>query len=838
MSTAVPGLARIFLASLLRRRLATALSLLAIALGVALGLAVQLIHQAALDEFGRGSRQLAGAADLQVVGGADGFDDALYLELARRGEIAAASPVLEIDAKLPGERETLKIYGIDLFQAAEVEHGLLPRAEQGADRLAALEDDALFLSATARQRLAGRIADGTLTVQSGLAERPLRIRGEVPGAEAGQALAVMDIAAAQRQFGGIGKLSRIDLRLAAGVDREQALAALRPLLPAGLSVRSPEAAGGELGALSRAYRVNLTMLAAIALLTGGFLVFSTQFLAVARRRREFALLRALGMERRQLMRGLLLEGAAVGLLGGVLGVALGYLLTAAAFRFLGADLGAGYFHGVVPALRWESASAAVYLLLGGLAGVAGTALPALAASRIAPARALHAGEGEASLALHARPRWRAALALLGGAGVLAALPPVAGIPLAGYAAVFAMLVAAILALPGAAALMTRALGRGRDAVGRLVRARLGAAPGQAVIAGAGVVASVALAAAMAIMVSSFRLSVDDWLSRVLPADLYLRASSSQASGHLDDAALARIAATPGVAAVDSARIIDLRLDDSHLPVALLARAVEGGWGLPLVAGSTRSSGDAPGAWLSEAVADRFGKHVGDRVELPLGGAARTFIVAGIWRDYARQQGAILIEQSTYRALTGDQRINDVAIRLAAGADAGEVATRLRAQFGAGTIDIALPAELRRITLEIFDRTFLITYLMEAVAVLIGLFGIATTFAALATARRGEFGMLRHLGLTRGEIGRLVAFEGALTAACGVAVGLVAGGGIAWILIAVINRQSFHWSMDVNVPVGALALFAAALVALAAAVARLAGARAMQDSAVRAVREDW
>lgn len=837
---AVPGLRRLFLAGLLRRRLASALSLLAIALGVALGLAVQLIHGAALDEFGRGSRLLAGEADLQVIGGADGFDEALYFTLAARSDIAAASPLLEIEAKLPGRTDTLKVLGIDLFQAAQVQSGLLPRPAPPADRLAALEEDALFLSAAARRQLETLIVDDVLTVQSGLVRRPLRIRGELPGVEQGQALAVMDIAAAQRQFDRLGRLSRIDLRLADGTDRAAVRTALQAVLPAGLGLRAPEAAGGELGALSRAYRVNLTMLAAIALLTGGFLVFSTQFLSVARRRREFALLRALGMARAQLLRGLLAEGAAVGLAGAVLGIVLGHALAALAFRVLGGDLGAGYFQGVTPHLSWQGAGVAAYLALGIAAGLAGTLLPARAAARIEPARALRAGEGEAALALQARPRWRGAAVLLALAAALCGLPSLAGIPVAGYVAVLLVLAAAILALPGAAAAATRTLGRGRDAVGRLARARLAAAPGQAVVAGAGVVASVALAAAMAIMVSSFRGSVDDWLTRVLPADLYLRASGSQASGFIDEAALDRIARTPGVGTLDTVRAIGLRLEDGRPPVTLIARAVRGGWGLPLVEGSLTPAADAGQtlAWLSEAVADRLGKRIGDTIVLPLAGRQTPFMVAGIWRDYARQQGAIVVERSVYRALSGDTRINDVAIRVSPGVSPGEVAGRLREALGADLVDIALPAEIRRVTLTIFDRTFLVTYLMEAVAIVIGLFGIATTFAALATARRGEFAMLRHLGLTRGEVGRLVACEGALTAASGVAVGLAAGAAIAWILIAVVNRQSFHWSMDVSVPFAALGLFALTLVLLAAAVANIAAGRAMRGAVVEAVKEDW
>ncbi|HRP23520.1 ABC transporter permease [Thauera sp.] len=871
------SLRRVFLASLLRRRLATALSLLAIALGVALGLAVQLIHGAALDEFGRGVRLLSGEADLQVVGPREGFDEGIYPLLARRAEVAEASPVLEIEARLPGRDDSLRILGVDLFRLMRVQPALMPLADReaagevggneggdeargareaepsrtgGDGRLAALQPHNLFLSADARAVLTQpyrsasgesqppAISDGYLLAQSGLRSLRLRIAGQLPGASG--SIGVMDIAGAQQHFERVGTLSRIDLKLAEGVELGTARLALETLLPPGVSLRVPEAAASEVGTLSRAYRVNLTMLAAIALLTGGFLVFSTQLLSVARRRREFALLRALGLERRELMRGLLAEGALVGVVGGALGVALGYALAGGAFRFVGGDLGAGFFRGLSPTLAFDPALSLAYLFLGVGAGVAGTWIPAREAARVPPARALRAGEGERAGLPQAHARGRIAALLLALAGLACLLPPLSGIPVGGYAAVALILAAAVLALPALARAVLPLLAHGRSALWRLAHARLSATPAQAVVAGAGVIASVALAVSMAIMVSSFRVSVDDWLEQVLPADLYLRASSSSASGYLDPEALAAIAAVDGVATVDTTRLANLRLSDAEPLFSVLARPAQGNWGLPLVAGSMSVPEDAalPPIWVSEAAADRHRLAPGSHFELPLGGRLQRFIVVGIWRDYARQYGAALVERGDYVALTGDTRVNDAALRVAPGVDPAAVAEALRQRFGAEHITIALPGEIRALSLQIFDRTFLITYLMEAVAVLIGLFGIATTFAALATTRQGEFGMLRHLGLTRAEIGRLIAFEGALTAGLGVLAGTLAGGAIAWVLIEVINRQSFHWSMDLAVPWLVLGVFAFSLVALAALVARLAGRHAMQRSAVLAVKADW
>ena len=834
------ALRHIFLASLTRRRLATALSLFAIALGVALGLAVQLIHVAALDEFGRGMRLLAGEADLQVLGPRGGFDDTVYVQIAGRAEVADAGPVLEVEARLPGRDDTLRIFGVDVFRAAGVHPALMPQPESAASPdgpLAVLAPDALFLSPAARVALAVSPGD-TLDVQVGTQVIPLRIAGTVPAAGLGQSLGVMDIAAAQQAFGRIGSISRIDVRVKPGIPIDLARQSIGGVLPAGVELLTPGASESQASGLSQAYRVNLTMLAVIALLTGGFLVFSTQLLAIARRRQELAFLRALGLDRAALQRGLLAEGAVVGLAGALLGIALGHALAGLAFSFVGGDLGAGYFRGVQPELRFNPTASVAYLLLGVLAGLAGAWLPAREAAAMIPARALRAGD-EAEI-FRARPRAAFAATCLLAAILLCLLPPIGGVPVFGYVAVALILAAAVLVLPALVRRAMIALDRLQGVAWRLACTRLAAAPGQAVVAGAGVVASVALAVAMAIMVSSFRYSVDDWLTRILPADLYVSPSTAASSGFLTPELVDRIARLPGIATTRPVRFDTVRLDAERYPVTLIARPVDGGAALPLVGdtvAATTADTTRP-AWVSEAMADLLSLKVGDRLSLPLAGRHTEFHVTGIWRDYARQHGAVVIELADYRELTGDLVANDLAVWLADGASAEGVSRAIHTVLDERTVRIATPGEIRAISLAIFDRTFFVTYMMEAVAVLIGLFGVSTSFAALATVRRKEFGMLRHLGLTKGEIGRLLTIEGALTAALGTAAGMAAGGAIAIVLIEVINRQSFHWSMDLRLPVAGLLLFGGALVLLAALAARLSGYQAMQQSAVISVREDW
>jgi putative ABC transport system permease protein len=157
---------------------------------------------------------------------------------------------------------------------------------------------------------------------------------------------------------------------------------------------------------------------------------------------------------------------------------------------------------------------------------------------------------------------------------------------------------------------------------------------------------------------------------------------------------------------------------------------------------------------------------------------------------------------------------------------------------ADRIDFAEPSELRAQALTLFDRSFAITYVLEAIAILIGLAGVAATISAQTIARMREFGMLRHIGTTNRQIVAMVASEGALLGLIGIAAGCALGLALSQILIHVINPQSFNWTMTTRVPWALLLAVAAALVATSAGTAVLAGRRAVSRDAVRAVSEDW
>ena len=813
----------------------TLIATLAIALGVALGFAIQTVNRSAIAEFTQGVATLSGSADLVVRGPADGFDEAVFVRVARERGVAAASPVVEVDVRLPSRDQSLAFTGVDVLRAAAITPGLVGR---GAASLDLLRDDRAFLSPAALAML-GRAVGDTLEVQAGASVATLTIAGTVD-APAGRRLAVVDIAAAQERFGRLGRVSRVDVRVRPGADVETVRTALAALLPAGVTVVRPDETTAMASRMTRAYRVNLNVLALVALFTGSLLVFSTQALSVVRRRTQLALLRTLGLSRRALVALLLAEGALIGAAGAALGLVAGYALATILLRAVGADLGAGFFRGEAPALAFSAAAAGLFGVLGVLAAIAGAWLPALEAARASPAAAIKAGDDER--AFRHLASMRPGIACLVLALAVVALPPIGGLPVFGYGAIALMLVGTLLLLPTLARALLARVPRPRATGTALALDSLRAAPGQATVSLAAIVAAVALAVSMAIMVASFRDSLAAWLDRVLPADVYLRAGGASSAGWLSADEQRAIAGFPGVRAAEFMRVLRVIVRDDEAPVVVLARDLDRANAadrIALVGDALDVGADRPPpAWVSESYADRFGVAPGDAIELPLAGRQARFTVAGLWRDYARQTGAVLIERSGYVALTGDDRVNDAALWLAPGARSDDVREAIGARFGRDRLDVATPGEIRAISLAVFDRTFAVTYALEAVAIAIGLVGLSASFGALALARRREFGVLRHLGMTRRDIGAMLAAEGALVSAVGLAVGLGLGGAISLILVHVVNRQSFRWSMDLHVPWLELAAFSLALLALATLTAFASARRATAGDTVAAVREDW
>ena len=911
------------------------LAVLAIAIGVALGLAVHLVNRSALGEFDQALARINGQADAQIVPAMRAFDEALYGRLigpeGRMAGINSASPVIALTVharridradgarRAPAARPdalaaeagdaarttvALNLIGLDLFRAATVTPELLPSAGEpprearagqadaaataapaiaprkdpvdgtdtgagsslgsanngsgtGGSGSAVFGDDTVFLSPSARTRLGVQIGD-PITVAVGLREQRLRVAGEVAAGQGGPPVAVMDLGALQWRFDWLGHLNRIDLRLADGIDATRLATSLQTLLADTALVQTPDASARRMSNLSRAYRVNLLVLSGVALFTGAFIVYATLALTVTRQQTSLALLGVLGGPRRLVDAVVLGQGLALGLVGSAMGVLAGIGIAWLLLSRVGADLGAGYFQAGGVSLQITALPILLGLLAGALTGWAGAWLPLRQLQQqplLARLRGL-AAEDRLRVGAHARRRILV-LTLVWSAGglVLQALPPVFGLPLPAYAAIACVLFAGIVAVPLVIGLYARALGAllaplaprptGPLALAlSLAVARLRGAPAAASGALSGIVVSFALACAMAIMVGSFRDSVDAWLARVLPADLYARGNTTGLHGPIEAGLPARLSRLPGIARVESQRVSEIDPGEGRGPITVIARRIDAAHpdrelpltGLPRL--DAGAAGDVP-IYVSEAMVDLHGLQPGTVTTLPLGPPGTRFVVRAVWRDYARQSGAVAIDRADYARLTGDTHSNDLAVWLAPGTRPAEAQSLLiAAEPGLAAMGWRSTEDLRELSLGIFDRSFFITYLLEAITLGVGLFGVATGFAADAWSRSREFGMLRHLGLSRRELGTQLGLEAALLVGCALIWGGALGFGIAWILIERVNPQSFHWTMDMSVPGVLIASAAVTMVLLGAATAYLATRRASGQSPIAAVRADW
>ena len=828
-----------------------AAAVVAVMLGVALALSVHLINASALSEFSQAVRSVNGQPDLTLRASQGQFDESLYARIASLPEVSVASPVLELSTYAQaagGTRQSLRVLGVDALLLARLAPELLPRPADADDRFAFFAPATVFLNAAAQNALGA----GSLQLQSGLNMLAVRVAGSV--AAGGGPLAVMDLGAAQDLFGRGGELTRVDLQLRAGVDRADFVRRQHSAAdwPAQLQWSEPGDAAQRVSQLSRAYRINLTVLALVALFTGAFLVFSVLSLSVAKRAQQLALLGVLGLGGATRLHLVLCESLLLGLLGSAAGVALGSALAALALRLLGGDLGGGYFAGIAPVLQWSWAAALTYGGLGVVAALVGGWWPARTAQQLPPAQSLKglgvapAGHGHAWLSL----------ALLLGGALLALLPPVAGIALGAYLSVALLLVGGIGALPGLIGLLYGRLSPlvAKRALPMLAVERARRVRESAGVAVSGVVASLSLAVALTIMVASFRHSVTDWLDVVLPADLYVRTAGSSAAGetaYFSAEFVQAVAAVPGVARVGGLRVTQLLLSPDQPAVALIARDMQTpARVLPLVGPALSVPAGAIGIYVSEPMLTRYQASVGQFFEPMANSFAKTgeprFFVAGVWRDYARQFGAIAMDEQDFVRLTGDRRVNDLALWLAPGAreDAVQAGIRQLAAQSTGPglnselIELASAGQIRTRSLQIFDRSFAVTYWLQAVAIAIGLFGVAANFSAQVLARRKEFGLLAHLGLTRRQVLSVVAGEGAAWTVMGSLAGLALGLAVSVVLVHVVNPQSFHWSMDLQVPWLRLLALCVAVVLAGTLTAWLAGRAAASADAVLAVKEDW
>lgn len=822
-----------------------------VALGIALAVAIHTVNRSALGEFGRALDLVNGQATAQLVMPAGDFPDGLFDEVVSRQAalgIQAVSPVLERST------QTVHVLGLDIFQAGRVTPALMPSVSE-KQRMMLFDRDAIFLSATALKELDVAVGD-TLMLTVGGKKENFNVAGLVPGAS-GQSLAVMDLGVAQWRLEGMGRLSRLDIQLLEG----QSLKDLEDALERsnlGLKLVTADDRDRRMSNLSRAYRVNLSVLALVALFTGAFLVFTTISFSVLRQQSQLALLSVLGASRSWLFALVLTQALFVAAIGGALGIGAGLGFAALLLRLVGGDLGGGYFAASVPPLEIDVLVLLGFWLLSLAVGVLAGYFPARAATSGSPAMQLRAGAAERALkpVLH----YRVALVLAATSVALAFLPAIDGLPIAAYASIAFILFAGLALTPSLvnqcfsfiARMLSRSSVHTSSSSFILATWRLAQAPASAAGLIAGVVAALALTVAMVVMVASFRDSVTQWLDQVLPADLYASLSRSDLNQALtrDPSLLQAITAVPGVARVEFTLQQQMLFRPDRPEVALIARPVpveRAAQVLPLTGSvslqKTGTQSLLPEVYVSEAMTDLYDWKPGEIHRLPVAGIAGSGLsvwVAGVFRDYGRQHGSVVMDIATYQRLTGDLRRTDIALWLTAQARSTDVLERLRSQFSSfKDLEFRSSADLRALSLTIFDRSFAMTYALEIAALLVAIFSVAAGFAGQALLRQKEFALMQHLGQSSPQLMGWITYESGMLLALAACWGTVLGILMSQVLIHRVNPQSFHWTMQTSMPVVAVSVLMLGIVLLGIVAAVWAAKRNLKaERLALSLREDW
>jgi len=824
-----------------------------VACGIALAVAIHTVNRSALSEFGRALDTINGQASAQLVFVTGDMPDAVFDDIVSRQAalgIRAVSPVLRRDTNF------LTVLGIDVFRAAQVTPALMPSAASGQARQL-FSGDSIFLSATALQSLDLAIGD-SLTLSIDDQQETFVISGLVPGA-AGQSLAVMDLGLAQWRLNGMGQLSRLDIVPEPGQSFD-AIAGAVEALNLGLSLVTADDRDRRMSNLSRAYRVNLSVLALVALFTGAFLVFTTISFSVLRQQSQLALLSVLGAKREWLFALVLTQALIVTALGGLLGLGIGLGLAWLLLGIAGGDLGGGYFSTAVPPLDIDPIALLGFWVLSLAVGVLAGYFPARAATNGSPMAQLRSGAAERLLkpVLH----YRVAISLGVVSLVLAFMPAVGGLPIAAYLSIAFLLFAGLAITPSLVSqgfyLCSQRLLRDRSRSSSLTLAiwRLAQAPASAAGLIAGVVAALALTVAMVVMVSSFRDSVTLWLDQVLPADLYASLNASAVADADVDVASAKdaLAAIDGIERVTFTLQQDILFRPDRPEVALIARPIAPGQDadvLPLTGrvvsqaldSVTSRTSTLPEVYVSEAMIDLYDWRPGQARTLPMVGVPSGQLlvwVAGVYRDYGRQHGSVVIDLTTYQALTNDLRHTGLAIWLSPQANPAEVLDRLRAAFpDYAALRFRSATDLRALSLTIFDRSFALTYALEVAALLVALFSVAAGFAGQALLRQKEYALVHHLGQSTGQRIRWITAESGLLLALAAIWGTVLGLLMSQILIHRVNPQSFNWTMQTSLPTVAVVVLMLSIVLLGIVAAVWASHRNLKPERLAlSLREDW
>ena len=802
-------------------KLRSGVTVLAVALGVAIALSVDLANTTAVASFASSVNIISNHINLQVLGVGRGFDDRTILRVQNVPGVLYANPAIE-DAITVGARhgdafsgEILRVMGIDLLRPVPGSSAIFATpgdvTKQASDPWLLVNGHGAFISPRVAAKYHWR-PGSTIDGLAGDRNVRLQVAGVLPAGVSGvdSSVVFVDIATAQEVFDKIGRLDRIDI-IADPARLAQTADAVRDVLPPGVRAIEPKVRTGEITRMLRSFQLNLAALSYIALLVGMYLIYNTVAISVVQRRPEIGTLRALGVKRIQILRTFLAEGALFGLVGSLLGLVIGSVLATFSVAAVSRTVDTLYVASHADRVIYDPLVLIKALLIGIVAAIVAALVPAIEAAATPPAIAMRAHGFERRVPHFARRTAIFGLGLLLVGWSCTFLPPVGDVPLFGYAAGLLIIFAGSLFAPlliAGLSRFARAVLVSRSAAGELAAANLGSSPVRNSVAVASLMIAIAMTVAVAILIGSFRTTVVAWADDTLKADLFVRPmglGDASSDATFSPRVASTVARLPGVGSIDVIREISIPFRGRITNLAATDLSRFAGRSKVRFIGRVdqaelqRTLPGSRNVLISEPFATKFGLGTGDgfRLETPAGFA--TFTVAAVYNDYSSDAGVVLLDLATFRRYYRDPSINSIAVYAKPGADLVSLRDSIVRSVLPLRVDTETTRELRTLVITIFDRTFAITYALYVISITIAVLGVVSTLFALVLERRREIGLLRYLGLRTRDVRRLVYYEagfiGLLGGISGVAVGVL----LALLLIFVINRQAFGWLIELHMP---------------------------------------
>ena len=851
--------------------LRTVLTIGGVALGVSASVAVRTANVDVLSSFEQAVVTVAGPTTLEVSGGESGLDEQLMTRLRAVPGVTAVSPViLQTAVQMRGGQpgQAIQVLGLDLLAEFNTRGFRLSQPATERQMLDMIHPRSVFVG----DKLA---IDWNLSVGDevhlliGTGSCRCRVAGilhsESDRHSSWERLAVMDIAAAQVTFGMIGLVDRIDLVTAPNLSVDEVADKVRTVLPPHVTVERPMNRTSQVEQMISAFRLNLTVLSWVGLLVGMFLIYNTMAFAVAQRRREIGIFRAVGMTQERVAVLFLIEAGLYGIVGGLVGSVAGMVLAQQLIALLSRTISDLY----VPVSAGGAGSlwtgpwfrmGAEGVLIGSVVSMIGAIGPSVDAGRTTTVRALAPGDYEASQQLRVGRLALMGCALLGAAGLLSWPGPIQGIPVLGYMATLCLLAGlaclAPLCVTGGGG-HRRSIGStaGLPGVMRTIAVEHASRnPGRNGVTVSAFMVGLAIMIGVLVMVRSFRHTVEVWVADTVLADvvvapsLWLRGTEIGTVGRsLPQSWTSLLSSIPEVAAVDTYRDVRMTVNGHRVAVVSRDLRLHAQWSQYLVRRGDSSeqlnrAAEIGGLLVSEVLANRLGVQEGSILEIMTPNGVRPFPIVAVFYDYSTDGGKLLMDRALYQSLWHDELVTVFPVYLRERASLDRVRDRITEQLRSVTNGGLPPlvisnTELRKEILEIFDRTFLLTYVLEAIAVVIAMLGIVNTLITSVLERRREFATLRAIGGSSAQIQQLVLWEAIYLGAIGIVLGLIGGGLLSLLLIKVINRQSFGWTIQMILPIGSL-VQAVALAVLATLVAGYFPARwAARQPVVEGLRDE-